>query len=97
MRNIKKVEIIFEAIYLKKVVSLLKKHKITKYSLIRDIEGSGSHGLMLNDSDLSDVGANDYIISLCEEEEFESLKEELRSFTKRFGGKCFVSDVNMLL
>jgi nitrogen regulatory protein PII len=92
----KKVEIVFGEIYLSKVLKLLDKHGIIKYSLIKDLEGRGSHGLIMND-DITCVGANDYIFTLCEEEQFDSLKEELRSFIKRYGGKCFVSDVMMML
>lgn len=95
MTDMKKVEIVFGEIYLNKILKLLDKHKIIKYSLIKDIEGRGSHGLVHND-DITCVGSNDYIFTLCEEEQFESLKDELRAFIKRFGGKCFVSDVSVL-
>lgn len=96
MKSMKKVEIVFEAVYLNRLLNLLHKHKIIKYSLIRDLEGRGAHGLKMND-DVSCVGSNDYIFTLCEEGEFLALKEELRSFIRRYGGKCFVSDVMMLL
>jgi nitrogen regulatory protein PII len=96
MKSMKKVEIVFEAVYLTKILKLLNKHDIVKYSLIKDLEGRGSHGLKLND-DITCVGSNDYIFTLCEEEQFLSLKEELRTFIKRYGGKCFVTDTMMLL
>jgi len=96
MKNMKKVEIVFEAVYLNRLMDLLNKHKILKYSLIRDLEGRGSHGFKMND-DVTCVGSNDYIFTLCEEEEFLALREELRSFIRRYGGKCFVTDTMMLL
>jgi nitrogen regulatory protein PII len=96
MKNMKKVEIIFEAIYLKRLLDLFKKHSINSYTLIRDIEGKGSHGLMLND-DITDVGTNDYLFTACDEEKYLEIKEEIRAFTKRYGGKCFVTDTMMLL
>jgi nitrogen regulatory protein PII len=96
MKNIKKVEIIIEAVYLKKLFKIFKKHKISSYTLIRDIEGKGSHGLMTND-DITDVGTNNYVITAIDEEKFLEMKEEIRSFTKRYGGKCFVTDSMMLL
>lgn len=96
MKPMKKVEIVFEEVYLNKILALLNKHKIIKYSLIKDLEGRGDHGLRMND-DVSCVGSNDYIFTLCEEEQFLALQEELRAFIKRFGGKCFVTDTMMLL
>lgn len=96
MKNMKKVEIVFEAVYLNKLLNLLNKHKIVKYSLIKDLEGRGGHGLKMND-DVSCIGSNDYIFTLCEEEQFLAVKEDLRVFIKRYGGKCFVTDTMMLL
>ena len=96
MKGMKKVEIIIEAVYIKRLLDLWKKHKVDKYTLIRDIEGRGGHGLRMND-DVTDVGSNDYIFTLCDEDKYLEFKEELRSFTKRYGGKCFVSDTMMLL
>jgi len=96
MKSMKKVEIIMEAIYLSRVLKLFKKHSIVHYTLIRDIEGNGTHGLMMND-DVTDIGKNDYLFTVCEEEKFLQMKDEIRTFTKRFGGKCFVTDTMMLL
>lgn len=96
MKSMKKVEIIVEAVYLNRLLQLLENYKITSYTLIRDIEGRGGHGIRMND-DVTDVGSNNYIFTVCEEEVFLSIKEEIRSFVKRYGGKCIVTDAMVIL
>lgn len=92
----KKVEIVVEAIYLNKMLQLLKDYGIHSYTLIRDIEGQGGHGLRLND-DVTDVGTNCYLFTACEEVLFLSMKEEIRAFVKKYGGKCIVTDAMVIL
>lgn len=96
MKKMKKIEIIVESIYLNKILELFKEREITGYTIIRDIEGSGGHGLKTADQ-FNDTLSNNYIFTVCEEPKFEEIKEEIRSFIKRFGGKCIVSDSLMLL
>lgn len=96
MKKMKKIEIIIESIYLNKVLDLFKKRDITGYTIIKDIEGSGGHGIKMADQ-FSDIQSNNYIFTLCEELKFEEMKEEIRSFIKRYGGKCIISDSQMLL
>ncbi len=96
MKQMKKVEIIVESVYLNRLLELLSRADITGYTVIRDIEGYGIHGLKSAD-DVTDVGSNNYLFTVCEEEVFEKIKEDVRGFIKRYGGKCIVSDVQMLL
>lgn len=93
--SMKKIEVIFEAVYLDRLLRVLEKHEIRGYTLIRDIEGCGLHGLRSNDG-ISEVSGNDYIFAVCEPEKLEHMKEEIGAFIKRYGGKCFVSDVTVL-
>ncbi|MFP4332702.1 MAG: P-II family nitrogen regulator [Campylobacterales bacterium] len=95
MVSMKKVEIIFEAVYLTRLLELFKRHNIKGYTLIREIEGCGAHGLMSADVGF-DVSSNDYLYTVCENDKFEEMKEEIRSFTHKYGGKCFVTDAMML-
>lgn len=96
MKQMKKVEVIIESAYMKMFLELFSKNSIKDYTLIRDIEGHGSHGLKSAD-DITDVFSNNYIFTVCEEHTFENMKEDVRAFIKRYGGKCIVSDVMMLL
>ncbi|WP_309499521.1 DUF190 domain-containing protein [Sulfurovum sp.] len=96
MKKMKKVEVIIESIYLKRLVELLKKSEVTGYTIIKDIEGYGGHGLKTAD-EANDLLSNTYIFTLCEEEKIEKLIEKIRSFINKYGGKCIISDSLVLL
>lgn len=96
MKKMKKVELVTEAVYLPRLLELFKKHNVTKYTLIKDVEGVGSHGYKMAD-DFDDALSNDLIYTVCEEEKFLEMKEDIRAFEKKYGGKCFVIDAMMLL
>lgn len=92
----KKVEVIIESIYTNRVFELFKVNGVTGYTIIRDIEGCGSHGLKTAD-EANDLPSNNYIFTVCEEEKFEKMIEKIRSFIDRYGGKCIISDSLVLL
>lgn len=96
MKSMKKVELIIEAVYLNRLLDLLKKHDINGYTVIRDIEGCGSHGLKTAD-DVSDLGSNIYLFTICDNEHVEHMTNEIRDFLSLYGGKCILSDVMLLL
>lgn len=96
MKSMKKVEVIIESVYLNRLLDLFKSKGIRHYTLIKDVEGNGGHGLRMND-DVTDVGSNSYIFTVCEEETFLSLKEDIRSFVKKYGGKAIVTDAMVIL
>jgi nitrogen regulatory protein PII len=96
MKKMKKVEIIIESIYLKRLVELLKKSEVSGYTIIKDIEGYGGHGLKTAD-EANDLLSNTYIFTVCEEEKIENMIEKIRSFINTYGGKCIISDALVLL
>lgn len=96
MKSMKKVELVIEAVYIKKLLGLFKKHNINGYTIIRDIEGRGGHGLKTAD-DVTDVFSNVYVFTACEESVFLSMKEEIRAFVIKYGGKCIITDAMVIL
>lgn len=95
MKNMKKIEIIVESVYMNRLLDLFSKKGILAYTIIRDIEGKGGHGLKTA-GDVTNVSSNDYIFTVCEEEKLYFMIEDVRSFIKRYGGKCIVTDVMLL-
>ncbi len=91
----KKIEIIIESVYTNRLLDLFSKKQITGYTIIRDIEGCGGHGLKTADN-VTDVSSNNYIFSVFEEEILYSMIEDVRSFIKKYGGKCIITDVMLL-
>ena len=96
MKSMKKVEIVFEGVYINRVLKIFEKHKILGYTLIKDVEGRGGHGFRSND-DVTDICTNDYIFTVCEEQQFTKMESDIRMFLERYGGKCMLSDVMLLL
>ena len=96
MKRMKKVEVIIESIYVNRLIGLFKESGATGYTIIRDIEGYGGHGLKTAD-EANDLLSNNYIFTVCEEEKFEKMIEKIRAFINRYGGKCIVSDSLVLL
>jgi nitrogen regulatory protein PII len=96
MKQMKKVEVIIEAIYLNRLLDLFKDHDIHGYTIIRDIEGLGGHGLKTAD-DVCDLFSNIYIFTVCEEEQYQGMDKDIRNFLAKYNGKCILSDVMLLL
>jgi nitrogen regulatory protein PII len=91
----KKIEFIIESVYVKRLLGLLKEKGITGYTLIKDIEGSGVHGLKRSD-EITDISSNNYIFTVCEEEKLLLIRDAITVFLKKHGGKCLVSDVSFI-
>jgi len=96
MKNMKKVELIIEAVYVNRLIELFKNHDIHGYTVIKDIEGAGGHGLRTAD-DVSDIFSNNYVFTVCESHQFEDMEIDIRKFLEKYGGKCMLSDVMLLL
>ena len=92
----KKVEVIIESIYVNRLIELFKESGVTGYTIIRDIEGYGGHGLKTAD-EANDLLSNNYIFTVCEEDKFANMIEKIRAFIDRYGGECSVSDSLVLL
>jgi len=96
MVAMKKVEVIVESIYLNRLLNLFQSKGVENYTLISDVQGRGSKGLKPA-NDMTDVSSNDYFFTLVEAEKFLELKEAIRSFVKKYGGKCIITDVMVIL
>ena len=96
MKSMKKVELIIESVYLNRLLKVFKNHNISGYTVIKDIEGYGSHGFKTAD-DVSDICSNIYLFTICEADKYEDMDKDLRTFLDMYGGKCMLSDVMLLL
>ena len=96
MINMKKVEVIIEAVYINRLIELFKKHDINGYTVIKDIEGYGGHGLKTAD-EVTDVFTNILVFTVCEANKFDDMEIDIRKFLEKYGGKCILSDVMLLL
>jgi nitrogen regulatory protein PII len=96
MKKMKKIEIILESVYLNRLIELFDKKEITGYTIIRDVEGKGITGIKSAD-EITDVFKNNYVFTVCDEDKLMSIVEDIRTFIKRYSGRCIVSDVSWVL
>jgi nitrogen regulatory protein PII len=92
MKPIKKIEIIFDSVELDKIIALIEKQRIFKYTVIRDVTGRGDSGIQSGD-DLTDVFKNTYMMVACSEEQMHDILNAIQPVLKKYGGLCLVSDV----
>ncbi|WP_448588292.1 P-II family nitrogen regulator [Thermocrinis sp.] len=88
----KKVEIVVNKPYLKKILEFLEEKGVKGYTVIEDALGLGERGLMRGD-ELTDTFKNSYIFTVCDEETAKVIAEGIVPYLKRFGGVCLISDV----
>ena len=96
MKNMKKIEIIIESIYLNRLIELFDRKEITGYTIRRDVEGKGITGIKSAD-EITDVFSNNYVFTVCDEDKLMNIVEDIRRFIKKYGGRCIVSDVSWVL
>jgi len=92
----KKVELVIEAVYINRLIAVLQKHDVGGYTIIKDVEGYGGHGIKTTE-DVTDILSNIYLFTVCEASTYEEMDKDVRSFLHTYGGKCILSDVMLLL
>ena len=95
MEAAKKIEIVISATQENKLYDLLDQFEIKSYTLIDNVKGKGERGWQ-DASGLTDAFTNIYLLTTCQHEEFEKLKEPLRKLLERSGGVCIVTDSHIL-
>ena len=88
----KKVEIIIEAIKTKKVIGILERLSVEGYTILQDASGAGTHG-KYDAEELTDVFKNTFFIIVCDEKKAEELASQMLPILKKYGGICYMSDV----
>lgn len=96
MKDMKKVELVIEAVYVPRLIKLFKKHGISGYTIIKDVEGYGEHGLKTVDG-ITGISSNNYIFTVCEADKYKDMDTDIRKFLEMYGGKCILTDVMLLL
>lgn len=92
MKPVAKVEIIIDSMEVKNVMKLLDEVGVSGYSIINNVVGKGSRGVMTGDV-FTDLFESSYVLVVCEEKEMHRIVEAIRPIINKFGGICIVSDV----
>jgi len=96
MQNVKKIEIVTDAVEMREVCRVLEAHGVTGYTIVPDATGKGERGVQSGD-DLSDVFKNSFLFTICEPEKVPELVEAIRPLLKKRGGVCIVSDAQYVI
>jgi len=96
MRAVKKIEIIVNSFELQNIVQALEKAGVSAYSVIKDVTGKDERGVR-NDDELTGVFKNVLVMTVCSEEQLSSIVEVVSPILKRYGGRCLISDAQLLI
>ena len=88
----KKVEIVINKPYLKKILEFLQNEGVKGYTVIEDALGLGERGLMRGD-EITDTFKNSYIFTVCDEETASRIAQGIVPYLKKYGGVCLIYDV----
>ncbi len=91
----KKVEIVVDSLHLDKILSILEKQGVSGYTVIKDVMGKGSRGLMRGD-ELTDVFKNSYVFTICDNELAMKIANDISPLLKKYGGICIISEVDLV-
>ncbi len=96
MQNVKRVEIITDALEMREVVRVLEREGVSGYTVIPNVVGKGERGAQSGD-DLTDVFKNSMLITACDAARVTALVEAIRPLLARRGGVCLVSDAQWVI
>jgi PII-like signaling protein len=91
MIPVKRLEIVVDAPYSTRIVSVLQRHGLTGWSILRNVTGSGERGSQWGD-EITGVSSNNMIVTTCPPEALDALMGDLSTLLTRAGGICLVSD-----
>ena len=94
--QLKKVEIIIEVIKTHKITRIIDELGLSGYSVIHGMGGRGANGTC-DAQEVTDVLTNDCVIAICTEGQARELAEQVLPILKKFGGICYMSDVEKLV
>jgi hypothetical protein len=94
--NIKRIEIVTDMAYLKRLLVLFDEKEIHGYTIIKDITGKGKRGNK-DGHGMSAGFKNVYIFIFAEEDEARTIAEIVKPYLTTFGGMCAVSDAHWVV
>ena len=96
MQNVKRIEIITNALEMREVCNALEAQGVTGYSVMHDVTGRGERGVQGGD-ELSDAFKNSYLLTTCPPEQVSQIVEAIRPLLHKSGGVCLVSDAQWVI
>jgi len=95
MHGVKRIEIVIERPYVPHVRRVLRAAPVPGLTVMDVAAGYGDRGERRG-GDLTDAGANQYLLTTCRPEEVEALAAALEPVLRRYGGLCLISDAAVI-
>ena len=95
MATVKRLEIIIPSLFRDSLLEVLDAARITGYSVLNNVEGSGEQGNRFSDG-VSSVMDNSLFIVVCEMAVFNTIKQALLDMLAECRGMCLVTEVELL-
>ncbi len=90
-----KLEIIIEAVELKRVVRILDECNVRGYSILPNVMGRGNKGGIRSGGDLSDILNNVLIVTVDEQDVIQRVVERIQPLLANYSGVLIVSNVTL--
>lgn len=95
MIDVKRIELVVEAIEKEQVIAYLNSIEIRSFTIYHHVGGCGERG-MRDEGVFGEKFENVTFVIACAETQLPSVMEILRPILKRYGGMCLVSDAKWL-
>lgn len=96
MKNAKKIEIITGSYDMREIIRIITAAGMPGYTLIPDVRGMGERGSRDADG-LTEAFKNSLLILICEQAQWTSIQEPVRSLISRVGGMVMLTDCEYLI
>jgi len=91
MINVKRIELVVEAIEKEQVIDCLKSINISSFTIYHHVGGAGERGVR-DEGVFGEKFENITFVIACAEIQLQAVIEVLRPILKMYGGMCLVSD-----
>lgn len=96
MINVKRIELVIEAVEKQRVISTLRAINIFNYTIYKHVGGYGERGAR-DDLAFGEKFENVTFVIACPEDQLTTIIESLRPILKSYGGMCLVSDAQWIV
>jgi nitrogen regulatory protein PII len=93
MQSVNRIEIIANSLETDKILAALDKAGVPGYTVIRNVTGKSSRGIVSDDFDIAASHlSNVYIICFCPQDKVQLVADKVTPILNKFGGVSYVSE-----
>jgi nitrogen regulatory protein PII len=96
MSSVQRIEIIVNSTEINKLTKILDAVNVPGYTVFRHVTGKGEGGFVGEEAAMIDLD-NAYILVFSPSEQTDKVLDKLRPFLKKMGGRCYISEAQMVV